>query len=57
MLSEAHAAKEAELEARAIERSTGRYDSFYCFSAQLTGNDEKEYRRNNLQFVCNGDKE
>lgn len=44
MLSEARAAKEAELEARAIERSTGKAPLarfFYCVPARLAGNDKK----------------
>lgn len=58
MLSEARAAKEAELEARAIERSTGKaprwHNSFYCVPARLAGNDEKECGGNHLRGVCNG---
>lgn len=60
MLSEARTTKEAELEARAIERSTGkaprRHNSFYGISARLAGNDEKECRGNNLRSVFYGDK-
>ena len=54
MLSVARAAKEAELEARAIERSTCWHDSFYCIPARLAGNDEKECGGNHLRGVCNG---
>ena len=49
MLSEARAAKEAELEARAIER-----DSLYCVPARLAGNDKKECGGNHLWRVFHG---
>ena len=56
MLSEARAAKEAELEARAIERSPRRHNSFYGISARLAGYDKKECGGNNLRSVFYDDK-
>ena len=58
MLIEARSAKEAELEARALERSTGKVstdsNTLYNISARLAGNDKKECGGNDLRGVFYG---